>query len=89
MMKQGGTGGAHTITGLKFEQKTDLLTLLSQIDGYSVEPDPRGQVSACCFRDDWSRGASRNTGSTISCARRMSTGSRESRAGFCRTMPYS
>ena len=59
MMKEGGTGGAHTVTGLRFEQKTDLLTLLSQIDGYSVEPDPReagqrllfqGRLVARCFK---------------------------------------
>jgi hypothetical protein len=35
-MKLGGTGGANTSTGLKFEQKTSLADLLNQLQGYSL-----------------------------------------------------
>lgn len=42
MMKVGGTGGARTLTGLRFEEKIDLLTALRRVDGYSIEPDQRG-----------------------------------------------
>ena len=59
MMKEGGTGGARTLTGLRFEQRTDLLTALQQIEGYSVEPEIRragqrlsfqGRPVARCFK---------------------------------------
>lgn len=36
-MKKGGRGGSKTLTGLNFEKKVDLYTLLSQIPGYKVE----------------------------------------------------
>lgn len=35
-MKKGGGGGAGTLTGLRFEEKSDLLTLLKGIDGYNA-----------------------------------------------------
>ena len=40
MMREGGTGGAHTLTGLRFEERIDLLTALCRIKGYSVDPEP-------------------------------------------------
>ena len=36
-MKTGGTGGANTQSGLRFEEKTDILTLLSKRKDYRVE----------------------------------------------------
>lgn len=36
-MKVGGKGGGNTITGLKFETKVDLKTLLENIPGYEVK----------------------------------------------------
>lgn len=36
-MKKNGKGGGNTITGIKFEGKTDLATFLNNIKGYSVE----------------------------------------------------
>lgn len=36
-MKLGGLGGRNTITGLRFEEKTDLLTLLSEQNGYTIK----------------------------------------------------
>lgn len=36
-MKKGGVGGGNTITGLNFEGKADLLTLLHNLPGYKVE----------------------------------------------------
>ena len=36
-MRLGGKGGANTATGLKFERKTDLIQLLSKIEGYRIE----------------------------------------------------
>lgn len=36
-MKKGGIGGANTLTGLNFEEKVDLQTLLSKIPGYSLK----------------------------------------------------
>lgn len=42
-MKKGGIGGSKTLTGLNFEKKVDLYTLLSQIPGYKVE---RSKTSA-------------------------------------------
>jgi hypothetical protein len=35
-MIKGGIGGGSTITGLRFEEKTDLLTLLDATEGYEV-----------------------------------------------------
>ena len=35
-MKTGGLGGANTLTGLNFEGKVDLQTLLGKIPGYSI-----------------------------------------------------
>lgn len=42
-MKKGGFGGEATGSGLKFEKKTDALTLLSRIDGYEIY-DERGKA---------------------------------------------
>lgn len=36
-MIQGGKGGANTLTGLKFEKKKDILSLLRKTPGYSVD----------------------------------------------------
>jgi len=36
-MKKGGIGGSKTSTGLNFEKKVDLQTLLSRIEGYKIE----------------------------------------------------
>lgn len=35
-MIKGGKGGAKTLTGLSFEKRTDLRTLFSQYNGYSI-----------------------------------------------------
>ena len=35
-MKEGGIGGGNTITGLNFEKKTDILSLLRSKKGYKV-----------------------------------------------------
>ena len=35
-MKEGGTGGQNTLTGLQFERKTDLINLIQKVDGYSI-----------------------------------------------------
>lgn len=58
-MKKGGVGGEATLSGLRFEEKTDVLTLLSRMDGYEVR-DVRGKAGkevlfkrrlvARCFR---------------------------------------
>ena len=59
MMKEGGTGGARTFTGLRFEERIDLLAALRLVDGYSVEPELgragqrllfQGQPLARCFK---------------------------------------
>lgn len=42
-MIKGGIGGGSTVTGLRFEEKTDLLQLLSATEGYKVEPDHIGK----------------------------------------------
>lgn len=36
-MKQGGTGGANTLTGLNFEKTVSFQDLLKQINGYTVK----------------------------------------------------
>ena len=41
-MIKGGIGGNTTLTGLNFEKKVDLITLLSAIKGYSVEKSAFG-----------------------------------------------
>lgn len=35
-MKTGGKGGANTLTGLRFERRVDVCTLLQKINGYSI-----------------------------------------------------
>jgi hypothetical protein len=58
-MKSGGKGGAHTLTGLNFEEETDFHKLLQKIKGYSLQPIKgkagigvffQGQLVARCFR---------------------------------------
>ncbi|RLA08879.1 MAG: hypothetical protein DRQ51_00555 [Gammaproteobacteria bacterium] len=56
-MIEGGTGGNTTLTGLNFENKVDLITLLMQIKGYSVKKQAVGnnilfnnKVVARCFK---------------------------------------
>ncbi len=58
-MKKGGKGGEKTRTGLDFEKKMDLYTLISKIQGYKVEKDKtkagvnvyfKGKLVARCFR---------------------------------------
>lgn len=39
-MKVGGVGGANTVSGLHFETRCDLLTLLDEIDGYDIGDVP-------------------------------------------------
>lgn len=36
-MKEGGTGGSHTATGLNFEKKVDLYKLFINIPGYKIK----------------------------------------------------
>ena len=58
-MKEGGVGGANTLTGLRFEGKVDLLTLLSEISGYVIKKIKgkagngiffNGELVARCFK---------------------------------------
>lgn len=56
-MIKGGIGGGNTVTGLRFEEKTDLLELLATTDGYQILPDNIGkkilfnnQEVAKCYR---------------------------------------
>lgn len=56
-MIKGGKGGNTTSTGLKFENKVDLITLLKKQKGYSVEPQAvgsdvffNGKKVARCFK---------------------------------------
>jgi len=57
-MKEGGTGGARTQTGLNFENKVDLLTLIEDVPGYVVRQSRkagqeivyRDSLVARCFR---------------------------------------
>ena len=37
-MKEGGTGGANTKTGLQFEERTDLRQIFESIPGYQLKP---------------------------------------------------
>ncbi len=50
-MKQGGKGGANTITGLEFEKKTDLVQLLSRIQGYRKKKNT-GKAGAQVFFEE-------------------------------------
>lgn len=56
-MIKGGIGGGNTVTGLRFEEKTDLLELFAATEGYQVIPDKIGkkilfnqQEVAKCYR---------------------------------------
>ncbi|HOL49573.1 MAG TPA: hypothetical protein PLW07_03255 [bacterium] len=47
-MKNSGTGGEKTITGLNFEKKVDLQILLSKMPGYELKKIP-GKAGTCVF----------------------------------------
>jgi hypothetical protein len=58
-MKEGGVGGANTLTGLKFEREVDFQTLIEKIPGYEVKKITgkvgrgvffEGKLIAKCFR---------------------------------------
>lgn len=58
-MREGGGGGANTVTGLVFERKTDLLEKLSGIAGYRIDKNTKrvgasiffqNQLVARCFK---------------------------------------
>lgn len=58
-MIKGGLGGANTLTGLHFEERTDLAQLFDSIDGYSLVPTAdnagyevwfQGDLMANCFK---------------------------------------
>ena len=58
-MKLGGKGGANTATGPAFERKTDLLQILSHIEGYRIDKNSEkagaqvffeGKLVARCFK---------------------------------------
>lgn len=58
-MKTGGTGGALTLTGLNFESKVDLQSLLEKVPGYSLSKVAgkagtsvffEGKLVARCFK---------------------------------------
>ncbi|KAF3978695.1 MAG: hypothetical protein HFP77_00585 [Methylococcales symbiont of Iophon sp. n. MRB-2018] len=56
-MIEGGVGGNTTLTGLNFENKVDLITLLKQIKGYYIESQEVGhnilfnnKIVARCFK---------------------------------------
>lgn len=57
-MIKGGSGGARTGVGLRFERKVDFLTLIQEVPGYSTRQSPvagtdilfDGEVRATCFK---------------------------------------
>lgn len=58
-MKEGGIGGATTLTGLHFEKKVDFQTLLNAINGYEIISNKdksgesiyfNGELIARCFK---------------------------------------
>ena len=51
-MKTGGFGGANTLTGLSFENKVDLLTLLGNIPGYRINRIPNKAGMGIFFEDN-------------------------------------
>lgn len=51
-MKKGGTGGAKTVTGLRFEEKVNLLTKLAEVPGYEIKDNAiyyRGKLLAYSY----------------------------------------
>lgn len=50
-MKAGGTGGSETKTGLLFEQRVDLLTLIGRIPGYTTEISQQTPGTDIFYRD--------------------------------------
>ena len=52
-MKEGGTGGSHTQTGLEFEARVDFLTLIRKIPGYTTRPAPvKGTGTEILFKGE-------------------------------------
>ena len=57
-MKKDGVGGGNTVTGLRFENKADFLTLISKEPGYSIRDSQtvgtdilfKEKVCATCFK---------------------------------------
>ena len=47
-MKAGGIGGGNTVSGLHFESRCDLVTLLESVPGYEVRPQ-RGRAGLGIF----------------------------------------
>ncbi len=50
-MIKGGTGGSNTQTGLIFEDRVDLISLFSQIDGYSLKSTINNSGSIIFYND--------------------------------------
>ena len=50
-MKSGGVGGGRTKTGLLFESRVDLLTLLKQVPGYDVR-EKSDRSGSCIYYHD-------------------------------------
>jgi len=51
-MKEGGLGGATTLTGLKFERKVDFQKLLGDIPGYNIKKIPGKAGMGVFFLDN-------------------------------------
>ncbi len=51
-MIEGGIGGANTGTGLVFEERVDLLRLISQIDGYTILPSNNKSGFHILYKDN-------------------------------------
>ena len=51
-MKEGGLGGATTLTGLKFERKVDFQKLLGDIPGYNIKKIPGKAGKGVFFQDN-------------------------------------
>jgi hypothetical protein len=52
-MIKGGTGGANTKTGLHFEERVDIKTLLESIEGYEVRSDPLMAGDSVYFKGEF------------------------------------
>lgn len=50
-MKEGGVGGANTLTGLHFERQVDFQQLLAAKPGYAVQPVPGKAGGGVYFQD--------------------------------------
>lgn len=51
-MKEGGSQGANTLTGLTFERRVDFLSLIGEIPGYSVVPNSGGAGQDILFNGE-------------------------------------